>query len=112
MTGTLNIVADDGDGEDTDYLNVYTGLNDTTIEAADADDVVTVYAEEMADGTTLMLSGAAETTVDEANGSITIEGNDATLGALTGELRISSGYVGEDGESPILGVKTILYCLR
>ncbi|MDC0013079.1 hypothetical protein OAE29_07575 [Octadecabacter sp.] len=105
LTGTLNIVADDDGGEDV--LTVFTGLNDTTIDAADEDDIVDISATKMVDDTTLTLSGAAEMTVDNTNGSITIEGNDDTLGALTGELYIvADDGGGEDGDLLVVNTGT------
>ena len=107
LFGTLTIVADDDDEDGVgDTLEVNTGTNNTYIDAADADDIVVIDAEVMADDTTLTLIGAADMNVDNANGSITIEGNDDTLGSLTGELIIVADDDGEDGAGDTLVVNT------
>ena len=104
LTGNLNVIVDDDNGED--IVKVDTGSNNTTIDTADDEDFVVIDAEVMADDTTLTLIGAADMNVDNANGSISIEGNSETDGPLEGQLYVYSDDDGEDGAGDTLVVNT------
>ena len=96
LSGTLDIQIDDDTAADA--VTVNTGSNNTTIDGADGLDTVTVDGEELADGNTLTLSGAADVTANNvlanvtntATGTIQVNLDRDTLAAGTATTTITS----------------------
>ncbi|MCF8516628.1 MAG: hypothetical protein K9G72_20020 [Rhodobacteraceae bacterium] len=74
LTGELNITANSDGNPSGDTLTVLTGTSNTTVTANDADDIVIVEADEMLVEETLILVGAAATTVNDVQSGIVING--------------------------------------
>ena len=113
LSSDLMITAyDDGEDDAGDTLVVNTGTSDTMIAALDADDVVNIDTDAMADGGELHLFGAADVNIDNANGSIYIiadGGEDSD--PLTGTLNIvADDDGGEDGDT--ITVRTLNYFIK
>ena len=70
----MNLI-DETVGTAADAVTVLASTANTTVNGLDTDDTLTVEADTMANGTTLTITGAAATTVNDVQSAITIDGN-------------------------------------